>query len=74
MRLSVLLAISIFTILSSSYAQQKNIAAVRAANSFKIDGNLDETDWLTAPVATDFITNSPVFGTPSDKKSIVKIL
>ncbi len=74
MRLSVLLAISIFTILSSSYAQQKNIAAVRAANSFKIDGNLDETDWLTAPVATDFITNSPVFGKPSEKKSIVKIL
>lgn len=74
MRLSAILLVSIFTIFSTAFAQTKQIAAVRTNQSFKIDGHLDESEWQLAPIATNFITNSPVFGQPSTKKSIVKIL
>jgi hypothetical protein len=74
MRLSAILTVSIFTVFSASYAQQKSISAVRTNQYFKIDGNLDEADWKTAPEATDFITYNPVAGKPSSQKTIVKIL
>ncbi len=74
MRLSGIFIIGIFTIFSTAFAQTKQIEAVRTNQSFKIDGHLDEPEWQMAPIATNFITNSPVFGQPSTKKSIVKIL
>ena len=54
--------------------QGKRIEAMKITHGIRIDGNLDEADWKTAPEASGFITNSPVFGKPASQRSIVKIL
>ncbi|HUQ96979.1 MAG TPA: hypothetical protein VM010_04885, partial [Chitinophagaceae bacterium] len=56
------------------YSQTKSLAAVKAVASPKIDGNLDETAWATAPGVTDFIQNYPAYGQPATQRSTVKIL
>ncbi len=74
MRLCLIFTFSIFTIVALCQTPAKRIAAVKISHSIKIDGNLEESEWKLAPEATDFITNSPVYGKPSSRKTIVKIL
>ncbi|MBD0283898.1 MAG: carbohydrate binding family 9 domain-containing protein [Flavisolibacter sp.] len=55
-------------------AQSKSIPAVKASGAIKIDGNLDETAWQDAPVATDFTQLFPEAGKPALAKTEVRIL
>jgi Domain of unknown function (DUF5916)/Carbohydrate family 9 binding domain-like len=57
-----------------SVAQVKTIQAIKAPDAPHIDGSLDEPCWRGVPVATDFITNSPVYGLPSTFKTEVRIV
>src|SRR5512147_2529885 len=56
------------------FAQTRNVPAVKTDHPPKIDGNLDDAAWLTAPVVSDFIQNFPNSGQASTVKSEVKIL
>ncbi len=58
----------------SLYSQQKSTQAVKTDLVLKIDGNLDDAAWASAPVLTDFIQNFPTYGLPVSKKTEVKIL
>lgn len=58
----------------SAAAQVKELSAVKATAAPKIDGSLDEPVWSTAPVATDFVQNFPVAGTPALTRTEVRIL
>ncbi|HRO69903.1 MAG TPA: hypothetical protein PK951_05965, partial [Chitinophagaceae bacterium] len=56
-------------------AQEKTLQAIKIDhNPPKIDGNLDDPAWKTAPIATDFIQNFPNYGYPSTQKTEVRIL
>ncbi|GAA4335723.1 DUF5916 domain-containing protein [Flaviaesturariibacter amylovorans] len=55
-------------------AQQRTLSATRTAHPPRIDGDLSDTVWASAAVATDFIQNFPVFGKQSERRSIVRIL
>lgn len=57
-----------------SYAQVKTSRSVKTTAVPRIDGSLDEPAWQTAPVFTDFITNSPVFGNPATSRTEVRVL
>lgn len=71
-----------FLFLSFSQAQvdsdlpktKKELAAFKTAASIKINGELDEVDWINAAIATDFVQNRPNPGTATTNKSEVKIL
>ena len=56
------------------FSQTRNMPAVKTDHSPKIDGNLDDAAWQTAPVATDFIQNFPKAGEPATVKTEVRIL
>lgn len=58
----------------SGFSQQKSIQAVRTSQAPKIDGNLNDAAWTSAPVLTDFIQNFPTFGLPVSKKTEVRIV
>lgn len=58
----------------SAFCQQKSLQAVKATQTPKIDGNLDDIAWSNAPVLTDFIQNFPTYGLPVSRKTEVKIL
>ena len=66
--------------ISFAHAQTKNtdllkvLSAQRTQNSFKIDGELNEGDWMQAPIATDFVQNQPNPGINPTQKSEVKVL
>ena len=40
----------------------------------RIDGVLEDVVWKQAPTATDFITNTPVFGKPASSKTEVRVV
>src|SRR5665647_62021 len=46
---------------NSVYAQDtfRKIIAKRTSETIKIDGKLNEPDWKTAPIATDFVELNP---------------
>ncbi len=73
MKLRIVL-ILLWLIPGISALSQKNIRAVSVGHAPRIDGVLDEAEWAGAPVATDFITNSPVFGKPASSKTDVRVL
>lgn len=56
------------------WSQPKTIAAVKAIQSIKIDGVLNDEAWKNAPVATDFIQNFPTYGIAASTKTEVRIL
>lgn len=56
------------------HSQTRSLDAVKISNPPQIDGNLNESAWVNAPVATHFIRTFPDFGKPSGKKTEVKIL
>lgn len=53
---------------------KKKLGAVKIKNDLKIDGKLDEPEWLLAKPVGDFIQMDPVQGVPAKKKTIVKLL
>ena len=55
-------------------AQPKNIRAVKVSQAPRIDGSLEDVVWQLAPVATDFITNTPVYGKPASTRTEVKVI
>lgn len=59
---------------NATHAQQKTLQAIKAISSPRIDGSLDDAAWKNAPVATNFITNSPVYGNAANKATIVKVI
>ena len=58
----------------AGYAQPKKNHAVKITHTPKIDGVLDDEVWRNAPAATDFITNTPIFGKKATDSTSVKVL
>ncbi|MBC7777671.1 MAG: carbohydrate binding family 9 domain-containing protein [Phycisphaerae bacterium] len=55
-------------------SNRKTANAVRTEKPPRLDGELDDECWETAPVMTDFITNSPNFGNPAAEKTEVRLV
>lgn len=55
---------------------KKKIMASRIVSDIKIDGKLDEKDWISAPSAVEFSENYPEYGKPESElqKTEVKVL
>lgn len=58
----------------NSITSKLELKANNTAAPIKIDGVLDELDWMNAEVATDFTDESPVPNVKSDRKTEVKVL
>ncbi|MBI1341408.1 MAG: hypothetical protein GC171_00590 [Terrimonas sp.] len=56
------------------FAQTRNLEAVKINLPPKIDGNLDEAVWQSAPIATHFIQNFPNYGLACSQKTEVRVL
>ncbi|HTL07225.1 MAG TPA: DUF5916 domain-containing protein [Chitinophagaceae bacterium] len=74
MRILTCLGLLIFGINLTAAAQHKSLLAIKTASAPRIDGSLTDSAWKNVPEAVDFITNSPVFGKPSQVKTSVKVL
>jgi len=70
------LMLMVFTVLSgwSQLPDKKEVSAVRITNPPKIDGDLSDDAWKSAPVATDFLQMYPFNGRPATHNSEVKII
>ncbi len=55
-------------------SNRKTANAVRTDKPPHLDGELDDACWETAPILTDFITNSPNFGNPSVEKTELRLV
>lgn len=55
-------------------SNRKMAQAVRTDKPPHLDGNLDDECWKSAPILSDFITNSPNFGVPSAEKTEVRLV
>jgi len=53
---------------------KRKLGAVKIENDLKIDGKLDEPEWLLAKPVGDFIQMDPVQGVPARKKTVVRLL
>jgi hypothetical protein len=53
---------------------QKTLSAIKTAQAPVIDGKLDDSVWQMAPLAVEFIQNSPHYGKAASLKSTVRIL
>ncbi len=53
---------------------RSNLTAVYTTTPPKIDGHLEEAVWETAPIATDFIENSPNPGRIANQRTEVKVV
>ncbi|HYJ37460.1 MAG TPA: sugar-binding protein, partial [Chitinophagaceae bacterium] len=73
-RVLFLLMLVLMAVVNNSVAQLKTLQAIEASATPKLDGLLDEAAWLNAPIATNFITNTPVFGDSSIVKTEVRVL
>ena len=69
----VLLKLAVLCVLIS-VAQVKSLEAVKITNPPRLDASLDDAAWHNVPEATDFITNSPVYGKPSIVRTSVKVV
>ncbi len=74
MRRIFFLLVSVLLAVSTSVAQLKTLQAIEVKISPKLDGLLDEAAWTNAPIAADFITNSPVYGETSIVKTEVRVV
>src|SRR3954467_14219343 len=72
--LRVLIIISLCFLHIYAHTQPRTLAAVKATAIPRIDGQLDDSVWSEAPVATDFIQNFPSFGSPVSARTVVRIL
>ena len=66
----------LLTVCTLSYSQKKILKTVLINGGINIDGNLNESQWQTAPVAKDFFMFAPDNGKEVDKSkdTEVKIL
>ncbi len=76
---TVLFCFLLFHIPFLSFSQdastpKKETQATRINSSIKIDGSLDESEWMDAVIATDFIDEKPVPNVPSNRKTSVRLL
>ncbi|MEO0338280.1 MAG: DUF5916 domain-containing protein [Bacteroidota bacterium] len=55
-------------------AEATKVQAVRAAQAITIDGVLDEADWLSAPIITEFIQKDPTQGAEATMSTEARIL
>ncbi|MDX1913719.1 MAG: hypothetical protein SFV22_19645, partial [Saprospiraceae bacterium] len=55
-------------------ANRKTGYAVRVEQAPRLDGDLDDACWQAAPVMSDFITHSPVFGNPAAEKTELRLV
>lgn len=75
MRYLLLSIVFLFSL--SMFAQQterKSIDAYRIDSPIEIDGYFHEAEWQNAPLATDFVQNSPNPGKPASKPTEVRVL
>lgn len=68
------LLLAFVVLLTSRGLTQKTLTAVKTEQPPVIDGSLHDAAWQLAPVATDFIQNTPNFGRASSAKTSVRIL
>jgi hypothetical protein len=54
--------------------EQKHLEALSIQSDIKIDGELNESIWSEAKVASGFTQTTPVFGNPATQKTEVKVL
>lgn len=59
---------------SLSFAQQKQMEAVKAATPPQVDGQLHDAAWANAPVASGFIQTNPSYGQPATAKVEARVL
>jgi hypothetical protein len=52
----------------------RRIQAVQVTDAIKIDGLLDESAWLLAQPATDFLQQQPTEGAPASERTEVRVL
>jgi hypothetical protein len=55
-------------------AGTKSLRAVRTTNPIALDGKLDDAGWALASAVTDFTQLTPLLGTPSTKRTEVRVL
>ncbi len=70
---SYILLLSLLTCFTT-FSQEKTFKAVKTSKAPEINGMLDDSVWMQAPVLDNFIQNYPSFGQPSSKRTEVKIL
>jgi hypothetical protein len=58
----------------SVMGQPKNLQAIKVSTAPKLDGLLDDEVWNNVPIATDFITNTPIYGEPAETNTTVKVI
>ena len=58
----------------SLFSQVKTLPAIKITQAPVIDGNLNDTAWSNAPIATDYIQNFPNVGAPATKRTEVKVV
>ena len=54
--------------------QPRTLIAIKASQSPRVDGSLNDAVWQQAPVAADFMQYQPSYGSPVSAKTIVKVL
>jgi hypothetical protein len=74
MRLYRVLLFPFLSICLPLLSQVKTLSALRIEQAPRIDGNLDDTAYINANIATDFIQNFPTYGLSASLKTEVKIL
>lgn len=74
MRKSLVVILPLFMYAGLLQAQLKITTAIKVAQAPRIDGSLDDSAWQHAPVAFDFITNTPVFGKPAEVRTAVRVV
>ena len=72
--LALLASFFTFTYAKGDPPGKKQMEAIRIEKGLKLDGVLDEPEWLTADVADGFIQTSPDPGGQSSQKTEVRIL
>jgi hypothetical protein len=59
---------------TSTTSPKPVLRASRVTNSIKLDGKLDDADWATTDVATDFVQRYPDPGKPATLRTEVRVL
>lgn len=70
----LLILITLCSVHIFAYGQPRTISAVKATQAPRIDGDLSEPVWQTAPLATDFIQRFPSYGSKGTANTEVRIL
>jgi len=74
MKFTRLLLVPFLLVCFSAFSQNKILQAVKASEAPKIDGDLSDAIWLSAPLANNFIQNFPTFGQAASQNTEVRIL